>query len=313
MKKQRVGTVVALAVVLAGCTKSAGDGGSAGGDGSAPAAGGTLKVGQTMPYSGPASAYGTIGKADQAYFKMINEQGGVNGHKIELLSVDDAYSGSKTVEATRKLVESDNILIDFGSVGTAPNAAVHSYLNDKKVPQLFVASGGERWADPAHPVDPRLAAVVRRRVEGVRQVRLADEARREDVRALPERRLRQGHARRVEAGLRRAVRQDRHQDGVVRGDRSYRRFADRDPAGRGLRHAAHCREPQVRRAVDPKGVRHRVEAAASHRQRRRGDHHGAQAGGSRQERRARHRPVPEGPERPPRWPATRASRTTSHS
>jgi branched-chain amino acid transport system substrate-binding protein len=154
MNKQ-IGLValVALLASSAGCKKEPGDGagGGASGGGSAPAAGGTIKVGQTMAYSGPASAYGMIGKADQAYMKMINDKGGVNGRKIEFLSVDDGYSGPKTVEATRKLVESDNILIDFGSVGTAPNAAVHSYLNEKKVPQLFVASGGEKWADPAHP------------------------------------------------------------------------------------------------------------------------------------------------------------------
>ena len=154
MNKQ-IGLValVALLASSAGCKKESGDGagGGAGGGDSAPAAGGTIKVGQTMAYSGPASAYGLIGKADQAYLKMIDDKGGVNGRKIELLSVDDAYSAPKTVEATRKLVESDDILIDFGSVGTAPNTAVHAYLNEKKVPQLFVASGGEKWADAAFP------------------------------------------------------------------------------------------------------------------------------------------------------------------
>ena len=150
--------LLALLSFMASCNKGSSDGGAGAGSGGATPsgaaaipAGGTIKIGQTMAYSGPASAYGSVGKADQAYIKMINDKGGVNGRKIELLSVDDGYSAPRTVEATRKLVESDNVLIDFGSLGTAANTAVQGYLNDKKVPQLFVATGGDRWADPAHP------------------------------------------------------------------------------------------------------------------------------------------------------------------
>ncbi|MEA2865979.1 MAG: branched-chain amino acid transport system substrate-binding protein [Bradyrhizobium sp.] len=108
----------------------------------------TIKLGNTAPYSGPASAYGTIARAEAAYFQMINDQGGVNGRKIDFLTLDDAYSPSKTVEQTRKLVEQDEVLAMFSSVGTAPNISVQKYLNTKHVPQIFVSSGATRWNDP---------------------------------------------------------------------------------------------------------------------------------------------------------------------
>ena len=107
-----------------------------------------IKIGNIMPYSGPASAYGTIGKAQAAYFRMINEQGGINGRKINFISYDDAYSPPKTVEQARKLVESDEVLLIFSSLGTATNSAIQKYLNTKKVPQLFVATGATKWGDP---------------------------------------------------------------------------------------------------------------------------------------------------------------------
>jgi branched-chain amino acid transport system substrate-binding protein len=107
-----------------------------------------IKIGQTMPYSGPASAYGAWGKATAAYFAMVNDKGGVNGRKVELISLDDGYSPPKTVEQTRRLVESDNVAFLFASFGTPTSAAVQRYLNGKRVPQLFVASGAARWNDP---------------------------------------------------------------------------------------------------------------------------------------------------------------------
>ncbi|WP_458759429.1 ABC transporter substrate-binding protein [Afipia sp. TerB] len=107
-----------------------------------------IKVGQTIPLSGPASAYATIGKAQAAYMKMVNDQGGVNGRKINLIQYDDAYSPPKTVEQVRKLVESDEVLLTFQIIGTAPNTAVQKYLNLKKVPQLFAATGATRFTDP---------------------------------------------------------------------------------------------------------------------------------------------------------------------
>ena len=113
---------------------------------------GEIKIGQSMPYSGPASAYGVIGKVEAAYFAMINDAGGVNGRKISLISLDDAYVPAKSVSNIRRLVEQEGVALIFGSIGTAPNVAVQRYLNDKQVPQLFVASGADRWADPtAYP------------------------------------------------------------------------------------------------------------------------------------------------------------------
>ncbi|MGC2082221.1 MAG: ABC transporter substrate-binding protein [Bradyrhizobium sp.] len=109
-----------------------------------------IKIGQTVPFSGPASAYATVGKAQAAYMKMINDQGGINGRKINLIQYDDAYSPPKTVEQVRKLVESDEVLLTFQIIGTAPNAAVEKYLNGRKVPQLFAATGAARFTDPKH-------------------------------------------------------------------------------------------------------------------------------------------------------------------
>jgi len=107
-----------------------------------------IKIGNIMPYSGPASAYGVIGKTEAAYFKKINDAGGINGRKINFISYDDAYSPPKTVEQARKLVESDEVLLVFNSLGTPPNSAIQKYMNSKKVPQLFVATGATKWNDP---------------------------------------------------------------------------------------------------------------------------------------------------------------------
>ena len=109
-----------------------------------------IKVGHTNPYSGPASAYGAIGRAEAAYFKMINEQGGIKGRKINFMSLDDAYSPPRTVEQIRKLVEEEQVLLIFQSLGTPTNTAIHKYMNAKKVPHLFVATGATKWGDPEH-------------------------------------------------------------------------------------------------------------------------------------------------------------------
>jgi len=109
-----------------------------------------IKVGNIMPYSGPASAYGEIGKTEAAYFRKVNAEGGVNGRKINFISYDDGYSPPKTVEQARKLVESDEVLLIFQSLGTAHNTAIQRYMNAKKVPQLFVATGATKWNDPQH-------------------------------------------------------------------------------------------------------------------------------------------------------------------
>jgi ABC-type branched-subunit amino acid transport system substrate-binding protein len=107
-----------------------------------------IKIGNIMPYSGPASAYGALGKTEAAYFKKINAAGGINGRKINFISYDDAYSPPKAVEQARKLVESDEVLFVFNSLGTPSNSAIQKYMNSKKVPQLFVATGATKWNDP---------------------------------------------------------------------------------------------------------------------------------------------------------------------
>ena len=107
-----------------------------------------IKIGNIMPYSGPASAYSVIGRTEAAYFRKVNDEGGINGRKINFISYDDSYSPPKTVEQARKLVESDRVLLIFNSLGTPTNTAIHHYMNQKEVPQLFVATGATKWADP---------------------------------------------------------------------------------------------------------------------------------------------------------------------
>ena len=107
-----------------------------------------IKLGQTMPYSGPASAYSNYGKVETGYFQMINDRGGINGRKIRLISLDDGFSPPKTVEQTRRLVEEEQVLMIFGSLGTAPNSAIMRYLNDRKVPQIFLATAAAKFYDP---------------------------------------------------------------------------------------------------------------------------------------------------------------------
>ena len=150
------GASLALALTIAGCGKKE----EAKQAAPAPAAAAKqyddgasdteIKIGNINPYSGPASAYGTIGKAIAAYFKMVNDNGGINGRKIDFISLDDGYSPPKTVEQARKLVEQDKVLLIFQSLGTPTNTAIHKYMNDKKVPQLFVATGAGKWNDPEH-------------------------------------------------------------------------------------------------------------------------------------------------------------------
>src|SRR5579883_344341 len=109
---------------------------------------GEVILGQTMPYSGPASALSSVGKVQSRYFQMINERGGINGRKIKLISLDDGYSPPKAVEQVRKLVEQEQVLLLFQTMGTATNNAIHKYVNDRKVPHLFLATGASLWADP---------------------------------------------------------------------------------------------------------------------------------------------------------------------
>src|SRR5690349_14643386 len=108
-----------------------------------------IRIGQTMPYSGPVSAFGALGKGEVGYFRMLNEQGGINGRKVSLISLDDSYAPPKTVEQTRRLVESEDVALIFSSIGTAHNTAIAKYLQAKQVPQLFIGSGASKFADTA--------------------------------------------------------------------------------------------------------------------------------------------------------------------
>src|ERR1700760_1854762 len=135
-----------------------------------------IKLGQTVPHSGPGSLYGVLGRVGEAYFQMLNESGGINGRKINFLTLDDAYSAPKCVEATRRLVEQEEVLALFGSLGTAPQTAVHKYLNSKGVPQLLLNTGASKWNDPKNnkwtmaglPLYPTEARILAKHVLGVK-------------------------------------------------------------------------------------------------------------------------------------------------
>jgi ABC-type branched-subunit amino acid transport system substrate-binding protein len=169
-----------------------------------------IKIGQTMPYSGPASAYGVIGKAESAVFAKVNEEGGVNGRKIRLVSLDDGYSPPRTVEQTRKLVEQDQVLFIYQSLGTPPNTAIHKYLNARKVPHLFVATGATKWGDPRNFPWTMGWQPNYRRIADLRDVHPEEPSEREDRHPVPERRLRQGLRARLQGGAgRQGVQDDR--------------------------------------------------------------------------------------------------------
>jgi ABC-type branched-subunit amino acid transport system substrate-binding protein len=131
-----------------------------------------IRLGQTVPHSGPGSLYGVLGRVGEAYFRMLNEKGGINGRKVTFLTLDDSYSAPKAVEATRRLVEQDEVLALFGSLGTAPQTAVHKYLNSKGVPQLLLNTGASKWNDPKNykwtlaglPLYPTEARILARHV-----------------------------------------------------------------------------------------------------------------------------------------------------
>ena len=135
-----------------------------------------IKIGQTVPHSGPGSLYGVLGRVGEAYFQMLNESGGINGRKITFLTLDDAYSAPKCVEATRRLVEQEEVLALYGSLGTAPQTAVHKYLNSKGVPQLLLNTGASKWNDPKNfkwtmaglPLYPTEARILAKHVLNVR-------------------------------------------------------------------------------------------------------------------------------------------------
>ena len=140
-----------------------------------------IKIGQTIPHSGPGSLYGVLGRVGEAYFQMLNEKGGINGRKVKFISADDAYSAPKAVEQTRRLVEQEEVLALYGSLGTAPQTAVHKYLNSKGVPQLLLNTGASKWNDPKNhkwtmaglPLYPTEARILAKHVVSVRTCLLA--------------------------------------------------------------------------------------------------------------------------------------------
>ena len=152
-----------------------------------------IKIGNIVPYSGPASAYGTVGKAMAAVFRKVNDDGGINGRKINFISYDDAYSPPKAVEQARKLIESDEVLLLFGTLGTASNTAIQKYVNAKKVPQLFVATGATKWNDPKNfPWTMGWLPSYQSEARIYAKYLIKGKARSQDRRALSERRYGQG-------------------------------------------------------------------------------------------------------------------------
>ena len=175
-----------------------------------------IKIGQTVPHSGPGSLYGVLGRVGEAYFQMLNESGGINGRQVKFLTMDDAYSAPKCVEATRRLVEQEQVAFIFNSLGTPSNAAIRPYLNENKVPQLFVATGATKFGDPKN--FPWTMGW---------QPTYQTEAGSQGRDPLPERRFRTRLPRAVQEGTGRCRWQRQGDPGAdLRSDRSDRRFPD---------------------------------------------------------------------------------------
>ena len=222
-----------------------------------------IKIGQTMPYSGPLSSYGVIGRTEAAYFKMINEQGGVNGRKINLISLDDGYSPPKTVEQVRRLVEQEHVAFLANTLGTPTNAAVRQYLNDNKVPTLFVATGAAMFSDPAHfpwtmgyqPNYQTEARIYAKHILATKpDARIAVLYQNDD------------YGKDFLIGLKDGLGPDHV--GLVVKEASYEasdptvEFADHHASGLRRRRVSHRRHSQGRHSGNPQGLRHRLDAEA---------------------------------------------------
>ena len=218
-----------------------------------------IKIGNTMPYSGPASGLGSLGKAEAAYFAMVNDQGGVNGRKINFITRDDGYSPPKTVEIVRHLVEEEQVLLMFSMLGTATNTAVQAYLNDNKVPQLFIATGAAKWDDPNHhpwtmaftpnyPLEARIyGRYILKRLPGAKIAALYQN---------------DDFGKDYLVGLRQGL-GDRADKMIVatkklRDHRPNGRFASRRPASKRRRCSPDCGRTQIRRAGDLQSLRYRA-------------------------------------------------------
>ena len=239
-----------------------------------------IKIGNINPYSGPASAYGTIGKTIGAYFNKVNAEGGINGRKINYITYDDGYSPPKAVEQVRKLVESDEVLLVFQPLGTPANTAIQKYMNSKKVPQLFVATGATKWNDPKgnpwtigwqpnYQSEGRIYAqyLMKNHPNGkIGILYQNDDYGKDYVKGLKD-----GLARQDADRLRIAL----------RAGRSDRRLADHQPEGFRRRRLLQRHDAEVRRAGDQEGARDRLEAGAPAQQRVELGRLGDQAGGAR--------------------------------
>ena len=214
-----------------------------------------------MPYSGPVSAFGALGKGEVGYFKMLNERGGINGRKVNLISLDDGYAPPKTVEQTRRLVESDEVALIFSSIGTAHNTAIAKYLQGKNIPQLFIGSGASKFADLAQYPQATLGVQGPFRYEARLYARyaLAKNPERQIRRDLAERRFRPRLSARAEGRARRQIRFRRHRRDL-RDPGSDHRFPDRQAEGVRRRRVRDRGDAEIRRAIDPQGVRDRLAA-----------------------------------------------------
>ena len=227
-----------------------------------------IKIGNIMPYSGPASAYGVIGKTEEAYFRKINAEGGINGRKINFISYDDAYSPPKTVEQARKLVESDEVLLVFNSLGTPPNTAIQKYLNTKKVPQLFVATGATKWNDPKDfPWTMGWQPNYQSESQIYAKYILKNKPNAKIARALSERRLRQGLSEGLQGRARRQGGVDDRHRGKLRSLRADHRLPHRQAEVDRRRRVLQHHHAEVRGAGDQEERRDRLEAAALPQQR----------------------------------------------
>ena len=253
-------------------------------------------------------------KSQAAYCKMINDQGGINGRKINFISYDDAYTPPKTVEMARKLVEEDEVLLIASPLGTPTNSAIWHYMNEKKVPQLFVATGATKWDDPkGHPWTIGWQPNYQSEGRIYADLHPEEQAGRQDRRALPERRFRQGLP---EGRQGRARRQgvDDHRRGVLR-DAPIRPSTRRSSSMKatGCDVFVNMRDPEIRRAGDPQGGGDRLEAAACPQQHRQLGRRHAEAGRPRERQGHRFGFLPEGPDRPEMEGRCRASSPGSPS
>ena len=220
-----------------------------------------IRIGNTMPYSGPASAYGVIGRSHQPYFRMINEQGGIAGRKINFITYDDDYSPPKTVEQVRRLVEQDKVAFLFNTLGTPTNSAIVRYVNQRKVPHLFLSTGADKWGNYQDtPWTIGWQPSYRTEAQIYTKHMLEQKPNAQARAAVPERRFRQGlcHRRARRAGSESSTASSAWLSHEV--DRPDHRQPGRLPAGQRRRRAADRDHAEIRRADHPQGLRYRLAA-----------------------------------------------------